>query len=54
MTAFVAVSNVLDSDFSRFGILSRNVRSSARDVERFLTPGRPRAVRVGVRVRAGG
>ncbi len=54
VTAFVAVSNVLDSDFSRFGILSRNVRSSARDVERFLTPGRPRAVRVGVRVRAGG
>jgi iron complex outermembrane receptor protein len=53
-TAFVQVSNLLDSDYFLFGIISRNVRSPAEAVERFLTPGLPRNLRIGVRVQAGG
>lgn len=50
-TAFVAVSNLLDASYARFGIISGNVRDTEARVERFLTPGRPREIRVGMRVR---
>ena len=54
MTAFIRVSNLLDRDYALFGIISRNVRSEPEQVERFLTPGLPRTLSAGLRVRAGG
>ena len=52
-TAYLEVSNLFDQRYSPFGIISRNVRDTDQ-VERFLTPGLPRTLRVGLRVRSGG
>ncbi|MCH2470265.1 MAG: TonB-dependent receptor [Gemmatimonadetes bacterium] len=51
-TAYLELSNLFDRRYSPFGIISRNVRD-AEQVERFLTPGLPRALRVGLRVQSG-
>ena len=51
-TAYLELSNLFDRRYSPFGIISRNVRD-AEQVERFLTPGLPRTLRVGLRVQSG-
>ncbi len=52
--AFLEVSNLLDQNYSPFGIISRNVRGApgqpGATVERFLTPGLPRRLSIGLRV----
>ena len=50
-TAFVELDNVLDVGYDAFGIVSENGRATPEQVERFLTPGHPRRLTVGVRVR---
>lgn len=53
-TLFAEISNFLDSDYSAFGIISENGRGATERVERFLTPGLPRQITAGIRVRFGG
>jgi len=53
-TVFLELSNVLDSDYSTFGIISENVRGPTQQVEPFLTPGAPRHLTLGVRFRLWG
>ena len=48
---YFRVSNLLNTDYRSFGILSENVRGPAGGVERFLTPGHPRRLTAGMRVR---
>ena len=51
---YLRVSNLLDSDYRAYGVLSENLRGPTLEVERFLTPGRPRQLTAGVRVRLQG
>ncbi len=51
---YLRASNLLDNDYRAFGILSENVRGQTMEVERFLTPGHPRQLTAGMRVRMGG
>jgi iron complex outermembrane receptor protein len=51
---YLRVSNLLDSDFLAYGVVSENLRGPNLDVERFLTPGQPRRFTAGVRVRLQG
>ena len=53
-TVFIELANILDTEFNAFGIISENGRNTPGSVERFLTPGSPRRVTVGVRVRVVG
>jgi iron complex outermembrane recepter protein len=53
-TVFVELANVLDTKFNAFGIISENGRNTPEGIERFLTPGSPRRLTVGVRVRVVG
>jgi outer membrane cobalamin receptor len=53
-TVFARVGNLLDTDFDTFGMISENSRGPIEQVERFLTPGLPRRLSAGVRVRFGG
>lgn len=53
-TVFLEIANVLDNEFNAFGIISENGRATPEAVERFLTPGSPRRLTVGVRVRVAG
>ena len=48
---YLRVSNVLDADYRSFGILSENLRGPSQGVEPFLTPGHPRQLMVGMRIR---
>jgi outer membrane receptor protein involved in Fe transport len=48
-TVFAELSNVFDADYAAFGIVSENGRASPEETERFLTPGLPRRITVGVR-----
>ena len=48
---YLRVSNLLDHDYRTFGILSENTRGPNVGVERFLTPGLPRQLTVGMRMR---
>jgi len=48
-SVFVEVANVLDADYSAFGIISENGRATPEQAERFLTPGMPRRLTVGMR-----
>jgi iron complex outermembrane receptor protein len=48
-TLFAELANALDTDYDVFGIISENGRASPEEVERFLTPGTPRRLTVGVR-----
>jgi hypothetical protein len=48
---YLRVGNLLNSDFLAYGVVSQNLRGPNLDVERFLTPGQPRRVTAGVRVR---
>jgi outer membrane receptor protein involved in Fe transport len=54
VTAFLALSNLLNRNYASFGIISPNVRGEEDVVERFLTPGLPRTLSIGLRVRASG
>jgi len=47
---YLRVSNLLNTDYRSFGILSENVRGPTGGVERFLTPGHPRQLMVGMRI----
>ncbi len=51
---YLRVSNLLDADYRSFGILSENVRGPTGGVERFLTPGHPRRLTAGMRIRLQG
>ena len=53
-TVFVELANALDAEFNAFGVISENGRNTPEGVERFLTPGSPRRLTVGVRVRVVG
>ena len=48
---YLRASNLLDNDYQTFGILSENLRGPATGVERFLTPGYPRQLTAGMRIR---
>jgi len=48
---YLRVSNLFGTDYQSFGILSENLRGPTLEVERFLTPGHPRHVSVGMRIR---
>jgi iron complex outermembrane receptor protein len=50
-TVFAELSNVFDADYAAFGIVSENGRATPERTERFLTPGLPRRIVVGVRAR---
>jgi len=50
-TLYLRVSNLLDADYQAFGILSLNQRGPTQQVERFLTPGHPRYLTAGMRIR---
>jgi outer membrane receptor protein involved in Fe transport len=52
--AFVELANALDSDHHDFGIIAENGRAQVAAAERFLTPGLPRRLAAGVRVRLWG
>lgn len=52
--AYLEVGNLFDARYSLFGIISRNLRDPDEEVERFLTPGLPRSLKVGFRVGTGG
>ena len=47
---YVRVTNLLDTDYQTFGILSQNLRGPTGGVERFLTPGHPAALTAGMRI----
>jgi hypothetical protein len=49
--AFVEISNLMDTDYSVFGILAENGRAATPEAERFLTPGLPRRLTAGIAVR---
>ena len=49
-TVFAELANAFDTEFNAFGIISENGRAAPAVAERFLTPGRPRRLTVGVRV----
>ena len=51
---YLRVSNVLDADYRSFGILSENLRGPSQGVEPFLTPGHPRQLMAGMRIRLQG
>jgi len=50
-TVFAELLNILDVDYHAFGIISENGRATPEEAERFLTPGSPRRLTVGLRVR---
>ena len=51
-TAFyLRITNLFDTDYRSFGVLSENVRGPTRAVERFLTPGHPAQLSAGIRLR---
>jgi outer membrane receptor protein involved in Fe transport len=50
-TVFAELANLFDSDYAAFGIVSENGRAATEQVERFLTPGAPRRISAGLRIR---
>jgi len=53
-SVFVELANVLDTEYNAYGMISENGRAAVEEVERFLTPGVPRRLTVGARVRVVG
>ncbi len=53
-SVFVEISNVLDSEYHAFGIIAQNGRAAVEEAERFLTPGSPRSLTLGVKVKLEG
>ena len=51
---YLRASNLFDNDYRTFGILSENVRGPNTEVEPFFTPGHPRQLTAGMRVRLQG
>ena len=51
---YLRVSNLLDADHRSFGILSVNLRGPSQGVEPFRTPGHPRQLMAGMRIRLQG
>ena len=47
---YVRVTNLLDTNYQAFGILSQNLRGPTGGVERFLTPGHPAALTAGMKI----
>ena len=47
---YLRVTNLLDTDYHAYGVLSQNLRGPTGGVERFLTPGHPAALSVGTRI----
>ena len=47
---YLRVTNLLDTDYRAYGVLSENVRGPTAGVERFLTPGYPVALTTGTRI----
>ena len=41
LTAFVAVQNLLDTEYETFGTFAPNFRAAGAPVQRFLTPAPP-------------
>ena len=50
-TLYVEVKNLLDQSYNPFGLISPNVRGPSEDIERFFTPGLPRRMLIGARLR---
>ena len=48
---YLRVTNLLDTDYRTFGILTENVRGPTGGVERFLTPGQPAMWIAGMKIR---
>ena len=48
---YLRVTNLLDTDYRTFGILTENVRGPTGGVERFLTPGHPAMWIAGMKIR---
>ena len=47
---YLRVTNLLDTDYQAYGVLSENLRGPTGGVERFLTPGQPAAVSAGIKI----
>ena len=56
VTVFAKAENLLDAQYERFGVLAFNLLGGekAARVEPFLTPGMPRQLTVGLRLRLSG
>jgi len=50
-TLYAEVKNLLDQSYNSFGLISPNVRGPSEDIERFFTPGLPRRMLIGARLR---
>lgn len=50
-TLYAEVKNLLDQRYNPFGLISPNVRGPSENVERFFTPGLPRRMLIGARIR---
>jgi outer membrane receptor protein involved in Fe transport len=48
-TVFAELENLFDANYDAFGVISENGRAAIEEVERFLTPGMPRRLTVGLR-----
>tara|TARA_B100000378_G_scaffold198335_1_gene161899 strand:- start:250 stop:1806 length:1557 start_codon:yes stop_codon:yes gene_type:complete len=51
VTLYAEVKNLLDQSYNPFGLISPNVRGPSEDIERFFTPGLPRRMLIGARLR---
>ena len=47
---YLRVTNLLDTNYQTFGILSQNLRGPTGGVERFVTPGHPAALTAGMKI----
>ena len=47
---YLRVTNLLDTNYRTFGILSQNLRGPTGGVERFVTPGHPAALTAGMKI----
>ena len=47
---YLRVTNLLDTDYQAYGVLSENLRGPTGGVERFLTPGQPAALSAGIKI----
>jgi outer membrane receptor protein involved in Fe transport len=50
-TLYAEVKNLLDQSYNPFGLISPNVRGPSEEIEPFFTPGLPRRMLIGARLR---
>lgn len=50
-TLYAEVKNLLNQSYNPFGLISPNVRGPSEEIERFFTPGLPRRMLIGARLR---